>query len=467
MPGRLLSLPQDSTPIMDHLKRPHLPFGSNKRHPSKDRTSKDLSHHVPTPGRTPSPPTSSPSSANTMNMIIESPPNIFHGDTQTSSGALFSGQLIINIVEPQLTIQSFSMQLLASVTARKPVAKDCPECAVKETLLFRWTFIAAPKTLRRGRHPFPFSYLLPGHLPASTSGALGTLEYFLDACALPARAAASPPITHRRALPISRALMPAPEKNSLRIFPPTNLTAHVTMSPTIHPIGESTVLLRLSGVTEHHADRQQRWRLRKLSWRLEEHETMISPACPRHAAKLGGQGKGIQHEDVRPLGAAELKDGWKSDFADGCIELEFRVRCAGPSRPLCDVASPTGLYVTHQLILELVVAEEWVWKKRPAAATPSGAARVLRAQFAVVVTERAGLGISWDEEQPPMYEDVPASPPMYGRLVRGPQEGETGDYLGPPLTAHPGAAPDEEVDALELGERLHVDEDMMRPRARP
>ena len=29
------------------------------------------------------------------------------------------------------------------------------------------------------------------------------------------------------------------------------------------------------------------------------------------------------------------------------------------------------------------------------------------------VTERAGLGISWDEEQPPMYGDVPASPPSY------------------------------------------------------
>lgn len=33
--------------------------------------------------------------------------------------------------------------------------------------------------------------------------------------------------------------------------------------------------------------------------------------------------------------------------------------------------------------------------------------------FNVVVTERAGLGISWDEEQPPLYEDVPLSPPNY------------------------------------------------------
>jgi hypothetical protein len=34
--------------------------------------------------------------------------------------------------------------------------------------------------------------------------------------------------------------------------------------------------------------------------------------------------------------------------------------------------------------------------------------------YTTTVTERSGLGISWDEEQPPLYEDVPASPPTYG-----------------------------------------------------
>ena len=49
-------------------------------------------------------------------------------------------------------------------------------------------------------------------------------------------------------------------------------------------------------------------------------------------------------------------------------------------------------------------------------AVPTGSARVLRMQFKVVVTERAGMGISWDEEMPPMYEDVPSSPPGYARI---------------------------------------------------
>lgn len=57
-------------------------------------------------------------------------------------------------------------------------------------------------------------------------------------------------------------------------------------------------------------------------------------------------------------------------------------------------------------------------------------------QFAVNVSERAGMGISWDEEMPPVYEDVPASPPGYGRSDK--HDGAFGgaimeDYDGPEL----------------------------------
>lgn len=45
--------------------------------------------------------------------------------------------------------------------------------------------------------------------------------------------------------------------------------------------------------------------------------------------------------------------------------------------------------------------------------TPTGAARVLRMQFRLTVSDRSGLGISWDEETPPVYENIPAAPPTY------------------------------------------------------
>ena len=85
-------------------------------------------------------------------------------------------------------------------------------------------------------------------------------------------------------------------------------------------------------------------------------------------------------------------------------------------------------------MLELVIAEEWAPNKKPHQATPTGAARVLRTQFNIVVTERLGMGIAWDDETPPTYEDVPASPPSYLQVD---------DYSGDDLN--------DDIDHLHLG----------------
>lgn len=365
----------------------------------------------------------------TLDLLVESPPNFFYGNPQISTGALFSGQLRMTVPPPGVTLDVFYMRLVATIKTKRPVVSNCPDCEDKSTELFNWRFIREPKTLTTGTHSFPFSYLLPGHLPATTYGHLGHLDYYLCAKAVTSH---GQPVILRRPLPLYRALLPGPEKNSLRVFPPTNITAHVTMCPVIHPIGDFTVLMRLVGITDHIRQKevQTRWRLRKLTWRVEETEKMLSPPCARHAHKAPGA-KGLASDDVRTLAHGELKDGWKTDFVDGSIELEFKARsmASADARPLCDVGSPTGLAVSHALIVELVVAEEWAPLKRPNQATPTGAARVLRMQFAVVVTERSGMGISWDEEQPPTYDDVPASPPLYSNA------GQVGLYHGalPPL----------------------------------
>ena len=160
---------------------------------------------------------------------------------------------------------------------------------------------------------------------------------------------------------------------------------------------------------------------------------MISEACKKHAAKIGGEGKGVLHEDTIDLGRDDVKEGWKTDYATegGAIEIEFKAGIRPGSKPLCDVESPTGYSVHHTLAVEIIVAEEHVLKNYRQA-IPTGSARVLRMHFKLVVTERAGLGISWDEEQPPMYEDVPDSPPRYAKIT---------DYEGEPL-------PDEPLDGM-------------------
>lgn len=123
---------------------------------------------------------------------------------------------------------------------------------------------------------------------------------------------------------------------------------------------------------------------------------------------------------MRSIGWDEIKKGWKTDFDapdGGQIELEFPASIRPGKEPVCDVTNSTGLEASHALIVEMVVSEEHVRNKNPRQVAPTGIARILRLQVHIIVTERGGLGISWDEEQPPMYEDVPMSPPGYSKVL--------------------------------------------------
>jgi hypothetical protein len=157
-----------------------------------------------------------------------------------------------------------------------------------------------------------------------------------------------------------------------------------------------------------------------LNWRLAETQKIVSPPCAKHSLKTGAtpDEKGTPHQDEHTLNAGELKSGWKCDYgsADGSIEMEFAYSVRSDRPAICDVKAQYGTEVSHALIIELVVAEEMAPIRKPSQCTPTGAARILRMSFANVLTERGGLGISWDEEQPPLYENVPASPPRYGNM---------------------------------------------------
>jgi hypothetical protein len=232
-----------------------------------------------------------------------------------------------------------------------------------------------------------------------------------------AKTATGETIKFAHTVELNRAIPPGIDKQSVRVFPPTNITANVTLNPTVHQIGEIPVVMRMHGMTTKQRDVQLRWRLRRLNWRIEEHQKMFSPACDKHRAKLSEGKTGIAHEESRCIGEQEVnynKNPWKSDPIAGSAEIEFVCSINASKKPVCDVKSDAiRLSITHVLILELVVAEEWAQNKRPGQSSPTGAARILRTQFPLLLTQHAGLGIAWDEETPPMYEDVPESPPGY------------------------------------------------------
>ena len=384
-----------------------------------------------------------------LDVIVESPPLICYGIPANSSGALFSGRLSIAVADfaNELVLDSFSMRLLSKTTTKRPVSKDCPDCTVHTEELNHWNFLTEPLHLVSGDHQFPFSYLFPGNLPASANGQLGSIEYLLVATAV---STAGETFDFRMPLNVRRAILPGNDKASIRIFPPTNLTGRVVLPSVVHPIGTFPVQMALSGVVDIGPETQTRWRLRKMMWRIEEHQKVVSIPCSKHAHKVGGENKGILHQETRVIGHKEEKNGWKTDFdtAGGEIDMEFDATINPTCNPVCDLESlnGNGLEVKHNLVIELVVAEELCPNRNTRLITPTGAARVLRMQFNLLVTERSGLGISWDEEMPPVYEDVPASPPGYSVL-----DGNCAmeDYIGSPLPP-PSAEELDTIDHLRL-----------------
>ena len=403
-----------STAALDFL---HL--GSKEKRPSSSGKPSSQSSFPPTPPKTME-----------LTISMESPPCVFYGDAARSSGALLSGQLRLGLTQPTVTVSHVSLSLVSRASTKHPVQKDCLDCISQRTVLKSWSFVVENRVLSGDGETFPFSHLLPGSLPATASSSLGSIEYSLEARAATAW---GDHIEFAHSLRVSRALWPVPEKQSLRVFPPTNIAANIIVTPHIHPIGEFLVQFRLNGVSERGKDVATRWRLRKLNWRIDEHLKMISQPCPKHAHKVGGERKGVLHEDMRSLGGEDIKAGWKTDYetpGGGQIELEFPASIKSERKPTCDVSNGAGLEVSHALMIELVVSEEHVKNKAPRQAVPTGVARVLRCHILLVVTERSGLGVSWDEEQPPMYDMVPRSPPGYSETVTDPSELNDLEQLG-------------------------------------
>ncbi|KAJ6784435.1 hypothetical protein PWT90_07072 [Aphanocladium album] len=362
---------------------------------------------------------------------IESPPIIFHGTREDSTGAIVSGQLFLDIKDDAVDIDSFKATLAIHTTYKRPCQGHCAECQNKVVELQAWTLLDHTTRLHRGQHAFPFSALLSGDLPASTNTPLVSIAYEFKAVAQVARASTgtSVPIQLKfdRTLLVKRSV-PEPlfPHHSVRVFPPTNIKASADYLSVIHPTSTNKLTLKLDGLMTHNEKVKtvDLWKLKKVTWRLEETIKTVALACDRHAASAstcGGGVRGTFRNETRVIGEKSLQEGWKSDYTghDGSVDMEIDYAVSqarssvGELKYACDAKTADGTEVSHTLLLELIVSKEYAPEGKAHQATPTGTGRILRMHFAVVVTEHSGLGVSWDNEAPPIYEDVPPSPPAY------------------------------------------------------
>jgi hypothetical protein len=137
-----------------------------------------------------------------------------------------------------------------------------------------------------GKHSYPFSHLLPGALPATTalgSSGITSIKYELVAVASYNNHSNHQTMV-KVVLPlnISRSVLRGPDRNSLRVFPPTDVTATAVLPNVIHPKSSFALELKLDGVSAN----DRRWRMRRIGWRIEEHVKIKANACMNHKTKL-------------------------------------------------------------------------------------------------------------------------------------------------------------------------------------
>lgn len=255
-----------------------------------------------------------------LSIRIESPPIVFYGIPSESSGSILSGLVRLHVGRPKgsilplqlqhslrpvssaptigdrplphVTLNSVSLSLVQTVHYDKSFMISssactlCPDCCTRKITVALWNVLTSPVSFEAGSHAYPFSQLLPGTLSQSCKlGHLLLVSYIMyDLVAVAVCAKTGKSTTVLVPINVARLIIRGPDRNSVRIFPPTEISANVVLPSVVHPKSAFTVDFKLENVAL--LRRTRRWRLRKLSWRIDETTRVRAYACERHVPKL-------------------------------------------------------------------------------------------------------------------------------------------------------------------------------------
>ncbi|EPX73906.1 endocytosis regulator [Schizosaccharomyces octosporus yFS286] len=342
-----------------------------------------------------------------LDIQMESPPLIMYGAPEVSSGALATGLLKMTVFDQKVQLDSVNLKFMRIISTKHPVRESCPKCRSTVDVFESWDFSSTSSSFAHGTHTWPFSFIVPGHFPQTTESPFVNIRYLLLAV-VTSDTSANTNAKLEHSLVIRRSIILNTDKVAQRLFPPTSLVALLEMPPVIHALSCIPVQFQLTGCRPQNTAFS--WRLSKVSWRIEEQiKARISP-CADHE----GSRKPHEYRETRLLGNDEHRNGWKVD--GDRILFDIAVSTSLLSKPICDVTleGQYSISVAHQLIFETIVVEEI--NSQPV----NSNARILRMKVNLPLTERGGLGVSWDEECPPMFTSVGPGPPPYERAIQLP-----------------------------------------------
>lgn len=228
----------------------------------------------------------------TLQIRMESPPIVLYGTPVDLAGAIVSGLIFLDTTDDATKIDFVTLKIVQRIRYSKPFMISltsvtlCKDCQVRSTDISRWNVVNAPTVFNKGRHAYPFSDLLPGLLPPlSKLGSASTNTYIqYDLIAEAKGTDDSHVTTVKIPLHISRLIPRGPDRNSLRVFPPTEVTAGAVLPHVFYPKLSFPIELRLDNIVS--ASGERRWRMRKLAWKIEENVKIRAYTCPKHKHKL-------------------------------------------------------------------------------------------------------------------------------------------------------------------------------------
>jgi hypothetical protein len=149
-------------------------------------------------------------------------------------------------------------------------------------------------------------------------------------------------------------------------FPPTGIRASVEYGTILYPTGTHRITLKLDRLLDYDETTKTvtLWRVKWISWQLNEKIKTFSPSCQKHKLDRGVELMriGSTRVDERSLGGKDLHQDWKCTYEGltGIAEAEFGYVLQGcdESRYVCDEKTLDGSEITHSLKIDITVHKE-------------------------------------------------------------------------------------------------------------
>ncbi|KAH7141456.1 hypothetical protein B0J13DRAFT_503805 [Dactylonectria estremocensis] len=356
---------------------------------------------------------------------IESSPMVILGTGADSLPSFLSGTLSLKVNESPVEIDEFTALLNVHTVQKRPVKSRCAKCKDQYLEIHHWSFLNQQTTLRSGVHTFPFSTLIPDHLPASMNSPVLSVSYEFHAKVhfKPQNTPTSTPrtVTFKRNLTVRRRIsVPNCPLQAIRNFPAAGISVQSSIDSIIRPVGVNNVSLSLTGlvVSPGNGKNDHLWRLWKGAWRVEENVEAIAIPCERHRYLTSeDRNEDSVRRKTRILGEKGIYGGWEENETDGTAEVEFgfSIQNSNGTEPAYsyDTKSLDGTEVTHTLVVELVLVKEHFPQGQLHLAIRTGIGRILRLTYRVALAHDLSMTPGWVVESLPGYQDEWSSPPGY------------------------------------------------------